>query len=363
MTPTTRTSKLPSLDGWRAISIALVLLAHSSYTAGFPNRFHAVSDVFHTGTLGVRFFFVISGFLITWLLLQEQKQIGRINLTHFYVRRAVRILPVCFLYLLVVALFTKYSQSALAWIANLTFITNFYFTPWTTGHLWSLGVEEQFYLLWPCLLVWQLQRKDAGQRLIKILLIPLVVAPIVRMLSCKQWYPDALHFLFQSFSFFYCFDFLAYGCLAAILVYYRPTELKLFFQKNRRLIAVGGLSMIVVPFGLMGSPIPQRIKDSAFDSMEAIGFGLILVQSILYPTWGWYRGLNWRWVRHIGVLSYSIYIWQQLFCGPDESIFGVTNAWWLRFPMWILTALLAAHASYYLLEKPLLKLRARLHAA
>jgi peptidoglycan/LPS O-acetylase OafA/YrhL len=83
MTPTTRTPKLPSLDGWRAISIALVLLAHSSHTAGFPARFHPVSDVFNIGVLGVRFFFVISGFLITWLLLQEKEKYGRINLKFF----------------------------------------------------------------------------------------------------------------------------------------------------------------------------------------------------------------------------------------------------------------------------------------
>src|ERR1035438_4213326 len=97
LTPAPVSRKLPSLDGWRAVSIGLVLLAHSSLTRGFPARFHGVSEVFMLGGLGVRFFFVISGFLITWLLLQEHRRNGRIDLKFFYARRALRILPVCFL--------------------------------------------------------------------------------------------------------------------------------------------------------------------------------------------------------------------------------------------------------------------------
>jgi peptidoglycan/LPS O-acetylase OafA/YrhL len=62
---------------------------------------------------------------------------------------------------------------------------------------------------------------------------------------------------------------------------------------------------------------------------------------------------------HLGVLSYSTYIWQQIFCLTDASIFGMKEGWWASFPVWILMALLAAHVSYYLMEKPLLGLRAR----
>src|SRR5260370_42605751 len=96
-------TRLPSLDGWRALAIVLVLLAHSSATTNplqFPDFMRAITT---QGGLGVRIFFVISGFLITLLLLMEHRQYGFISLRNFYVRRAIRILPVYYLFLLVLA--------------------------------------------------------------------------------------------------------------------------------------------------------------------------------------------------------------------------------------------------------------------
>ncbi len=86
-------SRIPSLDGWRAISIIMVL-GGCKVVAGFPEQLkHGFLWPF-AGDLGVRFFFTISGLLITWLLLQEERKTGGINLKHFYIRRAPRIRPV-----------------------------------------------------------------------------------------------------------------------------------------------------------------------------------------------------------------------------------------------------------------------------
>src|ERR1035437_3942506 len=107
--------RFPSLDGWRALSILLVLGAHCKATAGFPPRLGPVCYWIFDGDLGVRFFFVISGFLITWLIMAENERNGRVNLWHFYARRALRILPVYFAFLctlLALQLFTPYEQSA-----------------------------------------------------------------------------------------------------------------------------------------------------------------------------------------------------------------------------------------------------------
>lgn len=155
MDKTPESSRLPSLDGWRAVSIAIVLAAHSSYLAGFPAGLKfEVGVLTDAGDLGVRFFFVISGFLITWLLLGEHAaSSGRgISLKSFYIRRVLRIFPVYFFFLAVVLclqMVTPFSQDTRTWLGNLTFSTNFFGDGRLTGHLWSLAIEEQFYLLWP----------------------------------------------------------------------------------------------------------------------------------------------------------------------------------------------------------------------
>src|SRR5207253_8276854 len=90
--------RFPSLDGWRAISILLVLGTHSTHTAGFPPAAVSYFLIFD-GDFGVRCFFVISGFLITWLMIKEHDETGRVSLKHFYIRRALRILPVYFAFM------------------------------------------------------------------------------------------------------------------------------------------------------------------------------------------------------------------------------------------------------------------------
>ena len=132
----------------------MVLCGHSQFVNYYSPKWNPV--LYWLDGPGVLCFFVISGFLITWLLLVENDHRGRISLKHFYIRRALRILPVYYTFLLTVAVlqyFTPYSQNYMEWIGNLTFTQNFIESPHTTGHLWSLSVEEQFYLLWPVTLV------------------------------------------------------------------------------------------------------------------------------------------------------------------------------------------------------------------
>ena len=220
-------------------------------------------------------------------------------------------------------------------------------------------MEEQFYLLWPGILVLVLHRGIKRTALLGVLMVPLVLAPVARLLGCKGWYPPAWYHLFNSASFLLDCDALAYGCLAAVLFFHWRERLQRFLGESFMATAVLGAGLILIPAVFQLAHAPARIKIMTTGSCWAIGFSLLLLQSVLYPGRGFYRLLNWKWVSHVGVLSYSIYIWQQMFFGTGEAIFGVKDAWWTNFPVWILTALLAAHASYYLLEKPLLGLRAR----
>jgi peptidoglycan/LPS O-acetylase OafA/YrhL len=139
--------RIPSLDGLRAISIGMVIFAHLSGTRFFPSFVAGRRDL---GNIGVRVFFVISGFLITTLLLQELAAKGRISLPLFYLRRSLRIFPCAYTYISIAALLTwagflRLRTTDLVHAA--TYTVNYEVVrPWHTIHLWSLSVEEQFYL-------------------------------------------------------------------------------------------------------------------------------------------------------------------------------------------------------------------------
>src|SRR4051812_33176028 len=143
--------RIPSLDGLRALSISLVLLAHFSYSAGFPIHHSPVLDLY--AHYGVRIFLVISGFLITSLLLREKERTGTIDLKQFYLRRAYRLLPAAYLYLVVITILFHESLTFKYLVAAYMYLTSYALhSPWVLMHLWSLSVEEQFYLLWPAAL-------------------------------------------------------------------------------------------------------------------------------------------------------------------------------------------------------------------
>jgi len=159
--------RIPSLDG---LSIALVVMGHWAEL-----QFHSsVAGAF--ANLGVRIFFLISGFLITTLLLSERKKTGSICVREFYVRRAYRILPAAMVFMAIAFIVFWRDLRWYHMAAAAFYVTNFDFThPWYLGHLWSLSVEEQFYLLWPGgLKKWYRHR-------VKILLGVVALAPLYRV--------------------------------------------------------------------------------------------------------------------------------------------------------------------------------------
>jgi peptidoglycan/LPS O-acetylase OafA/YrhL len=350
--------RLSSLDGWRALSILLVLGDHSQLVAGFPRSWTGPFGWIFDGNLGVRFFFVISGFLITHLLVRENQNKGRISLRDFYIRRALRILPVYYVFLLAafgLAIFGGFHQSSNNWAANLTFTTNFFPRTWTTGHLWSLSVEEQFYLLWPACLVLAGGRKS-GSLVYWILGLPILLAPFCRVISHKHVVSGIWGPLFSTYSFFNYFDSLAVGCIAAIL--WARQEARISTGLSRRPMAACGAAFlfILIPHALGRGLLPWYLTVPFVPTLQAVGFVVLLLASISFPQR--FQPLNWKIVRQIGILSYSIYIWQQIFCG-DPAVFGLSSAPWMSFPWWLGPVFLVAGISYFGLEKPLMDLRSR----
>lgn len=354
------TGRLPSLDGWRAASIILVLGAHSKAIHGFPHELHRTFKWLFDGDLGVRCFFVISGFIITWLLLRERNATGKISLGNFYARRALRILPVYWAFLLTVGVLsavTAYHQSLANWIANLTFTTNFAASNWTTGHLWSLAIEEQFYLVWPITLIWVGDRITRPRTMVHILAVPFLVAPISRFLGHEYDQVTVTNPLYLWSSFFNYFDSLACGCIAAGLIANGQT--RDWFRAQRIKLMLASALLVGVPYVLSKTHILfSGLAVPLGPTAQAVGLAALIALSVIDGDRLWWRPLNWRAVRTIGVLSYSLYIWQMLFC-TSPQVYGIEPKWWLVWPSWLVAVFAVAAVSYYGLELPLMRLRAR----
>lgn len=324
----TRT-RIPSLDGLRAASLACVLLAHLSGTRHFFR-----CEVFEIyGNFGVRVFFVISGFLITGLMLEERDQRGSISLRDFYVRRAYRILPAAYVFMFAMIAAHWHALTWSSILSALTYSSNYFHDEhWVLGHLWSLSVEEQFYLLWPLILVMFFRKR------LWVVASLLLSGPPLRVLFWMLWGYRAVEHPFPVVM-----DTLAAGCALAML---QPQLLRLDrWLRSRWFLLVPGLT-VVVPLLRLAS---NRTYQVAGLTLMHVGIALSIQHAVRMQ----YRALNCAPVVWVGTLSYSFYLWQQPFLNR------ASQAWWTAFPQNLALALLFATASYYWVEKPFLGMRAR----
>ena len=326
--------RIPSLDGLRAISIALVLLGHLGGTQHFPLALYHLT---HLANFGVRVFFVISGYLITHLLLKEHAKSGRINLGEFYRRRAFRILPPAYLYMAIIVLAGLPALSRQNIVTAFTYTTNYFVgsTPWPLGHLWSLSVEEQFYLLWPFALAvaFALRRKIA--------LYAILAAPVLRMAFYFAGWTD-IGYYFPTVA-----DAIATGCLLAIVW----PKLQRFdrYLLSPAAAAAPVLAVAIALLPELGGPgVPTRVYYVLGLTVMHLCIAVCIYNAIR-KQWRW---LNLGPVVWIGVVSYSLYLWQQPFLNRNDQLH-----WWTAFPQNVLLAILFAAASYYLIEQPFLRLR------
>lgn len=338
--------RIPGLDGLRAVSILLVLASHAALTHGFPGPRPGLDALRRLGGLGVDVFFVISGFLITLLLLRERDRTGSISLRGFYARRALRIVPAYAAYLLFVLALTRLGAVALSprdWAAALSYTVNF--LPdlegrWTIGHLWSLSIEEHFYLVWPPALLW-LGRKRGPMALVAAI----AAAPALRVvvfragLGANAATPARI-------------DTIGMGCLLAFVVTDRRTW-PAAARVLRRADAVVVASAIALVASCVWLSSVHRYWLTVERSVEAALIAAIVLACAAAPGSRVGRLLNARPVAALGTLSYSLYLWQQPFLDPtmDRPM--------TRWPGNVALAVLAALGSYYLVERPFLKIKDR----
>ncbi len=333
---------LPELDALRAFAVLLVVCHHWCGTGDSP-----------LGPIGVWIFFVLSGFLITRILLDSRSDAPRRNrqaLVRFYVRRILRILPLYYFVLV------------LAFVTSATFRANW---PWYAGylqnfrmmtvadeqifgpHLWSLAVEEQFYLVWPLIALFAP----------RVVLLPVMGSALGLAVVCRCMATAAGWSAFQVYAFTPCnFDMLALGALLAYAVTYRTDQL----VRLRRLafaaavVIVGANAWLHLPLlnaGVMALPT------------GCIAFWFIArVVGGVDGVAGW--ALRFPPSVYLGRISYGIYIYHYFVPGAATALLHRCHLVLDGVPflaMCLIVTIAIASASWFLFENPVRSLKDRLY--
>jgi peptidoglycan/LPS O-acetylase OafA/YrhL len=344
-----RTHYIAELDGIRALAFAFVFLVHTM-PAYFPGGF-----------IGVDIFFVLSGYLITKILYAEFESTGRIDLRNFYVRRTLRLMPaflvMLFAYVLIVLIRGLHNHpdhflrdNILAALTSALYIMN-----WTQAfhlgphglliHTWSLAIEEQFYLIWPLALiclVWKIEKKQKWK-----VVVLLIAISVTWQLFCVSFGAsvDRLYFGFDM-----SLITLLTGCLLALAPLAKIQRLAAclsFFPISLlvvMLLSLSWTSPLLYPWGLI---------------VVAVCAAWTVLAAVKGQTQGWLRRfLRLAPLSYCGRISYGLYLWHYPIALVALGRFGNQPSAQLKITTVTATgALLAASASYFMLERPLLKLR------
>lgn len=297
--PTLARGAIPSLDGIRAVSVAIVFFAHAR-----------VSSII-AGGFGVTIFFFLSGFLITTLFVREWRDTGGINIGNFYIRRFLRLSPPLFAtlgsaYLLLYLGFAEGEFEPLAVLSQVFYFHNYYLAIFPDSGsvvsglqpLWSLSVEEHFYMIFPLIFL-LLSRGRIDIRHICGLLALIIIWRYVRFqfLLGTQW---EIYISTDT-----RFDSILFGCLLALLE--RNGAADRIFPENRNRMVL----WLLAAFLILGASILAR--DMTFRStlrytVQGLALMVIFHYAVTRPDFALFRPLNNRWVRLIGLYSYSIYL-------------------------------------------------------
>ncbi|WP_250510796.1 acyltransferase [Caballeronia sp. GACF4] len=350
------------LTGLRCIAVMMVVIGHAQHMSdgGFKGVY-APLRLISDGRLGVLMFFVLSGFLITGILQAEWQATGTIRLMPFYAKRALRIWPAFYIYLMIVSTLAAaglvdvdHRQVALAalhlWnyagVAGLANVNAAHVEgAWYLGHFWTLALEEQFYWFWPPLLFYILKRGNQRVLIGLIFFVPLVrIATYFAAPSLRGQLSMMLHT---------GIDPILIGCYVAMnkdRLAQKVASLPLGSVIPSVLIA---LLMFVVP------PVQDKLgglwRATYGTTLEAAMVGFVIIVLVSQKGFWFSRLLRTAPFVYVGTISFSLYLWQQLFMHPHSPVaFG--------FPGCVIGALVAASLSYFLVEVPFLRMKDRFAA-
>ena len=322
--------RISTLDGWRGLAIALVLFDHTQ--GGLSNGYlHSWTQ---TGQHGVTIFFVLSGFLITSKLME-----GPIDLKRFFVRRFLRLMPVAWAYLIfvwVLELLTGQHWIPAREIVSCVFFYRNYMGLCRgiyAGHYWSLSLEEQFYLVWPCLLLLVGIRKARWFAVIGAL-----ACSTYRLMNWSRYSHQWVSFHTEVRA-----DAILVGCVLAILLAdprFRPIA-----TRWSRLAALPACAVLL--YCMARFPWLPPLS-------ECLAIATLIAASVLHPQSIFARSLSFKALAWLGTVSYSVYVWQEFFFAWRNSV-PAELAGMCMMPLFAL-------GSYYWIERPLTRLGHRITA-
>jgi peptidoglycan/LPS O-acetylase OafA/YrhL len=306
----------PGLNGLRFIAAFAVIITHVELLKGqlgYPNCW-TNPFVFNLGGLGVYFFFVLSGFLITYLLLKEKQRFGTVNVRNFYIRRILRIWPLYY-FLIMLGFFVfpyipylriDYLQQFLADGFWLKFCLNMFMLPNLAlalfvavphiGQAWSIGVEEQFYLLWP----WLVKRSGNFLRTLIILFVAIMVLKAAVLYLSLRNPGDRFWSVLKAFIAMSKIECMAIGGIGAYCLFERKERaLKWIYNKYIQLSAVAFIPVLMYF-------TPERVQDGVH-VLYSLLFMVIILNVASNP--GTIFKLENRLLGFLGNISYGLYMY------------------------------------------------------
>lgn len=343
-------SYIPTLDGWRAIAISAVVILHSQQGPVTASARHLTE----WGGLGVDLFFAISGILICSRLLEEERMTGAISLKGFYIRRFFRILPAAYAFLLVCVLLEiarVLPSDTPGILASIFMVRNYYYwlgsagrDAWYTAHFWSLSVEEHFYLLLPGLLF--LVRKR------RVLVLGLLV------LLFGGWRLFVEHSpAFHGKGLWLNTEMRLHSLLIPALFAVLLARRKPRAWMARWITPFAALALLLFA-GLATHEL--GVHGVLWSLIIPVCFPLIVLGTMLHPATLIGGFLESAPLRYIGRISYSLYLWQMLFFRSGQSLAAPPLGYLQIFPWNFLALSCCALTSYYLIEKPMVRIGHRL---